>query len=97
MDDRHSMAEMSARERREFCSRVIEELSDLVEGSASREFAARVEACLGAEIGYRTLCRTLVDTIGLAAECGECGDRLIDEASFQHCVERARQRLKGET
>ena len=97
MKDQLTLSELSARERREFCRRVIEALSELVEGTASPELTAQVETLLSRQTGYRALCQTLADTIGLAAECGECSERLVDEPSFQRAVERVRQRLKDES
>lgn len=94
MKDRLLLEDLTADERRAFCRRVLEGLSDLVEGEAHDEFERSARRIMGDRAGFRALCETLAETIDLARECGPEG--AIDDDSFRRCVERVRQRLRDE-
>lgn len=88
------LAALPPREREEFCRRVLDSLSDLVERRAPDEFCRRVEAIFGGSVPFRVLCDTLHETINLAHACGEDSAATLDERAFDLCVERVRRRVE---
>lgn len=87
---------LSREERVALCREVVENLSELVEGTAPEAFCERVESLLGDCQPYRAYRETLRTTIDLLAECGQLGfsDSSPREDMFAACVEKARRALE---
>jgi hypothetical protein len=94
MKDRLLLEDLPVDERRAFCQRVLEGLSDLVEGEAQDDLERSARRIMGDRAGFRALCETLAETIDLARECGQEGASAIDEDRFRRCVDHVRQRLR---
>jgi predicted anti-sigma-YlaC factor YlaD len=89
---------LPAAEREAFCRRVVENLSDLMEGEAPEDLCRRVQEVLADCPPYLALHNTLATTVELLAQCHEPGPEVpaLEEAAFRRCVEAARQRLRQE-
>jgi hypothetical protein len=89
---------LSREERVALCREVMENLSDLAEGTAPEEFCEQVERLLGDCQPYRAYRDTLTATIRLLAECGQTGAKLSPtrEREFAAGVEKARRALRQE-
>jgi hypothetical protein len=87
---------LSREERVALCREVVENLSELVEGTAPEAFCERVESLLGDCQPYRAYKETLRTTIELLRECGRLESTLMSpgEDMFSTCVERARRALE---
>lgn len=89
------LAALAPEERVRFCREVVERLSELVEGEAPEELAARVQEIFGDCTCYEAYRATLGTTIELAHESGqdEPGAEWMDDEAFAACVERVRDKL----
>ena len=89
-------AALSREERVALCREVVENLSDLVEGTAPEALCERVESLLGDCQPYQAYKETLRMTIDLLRECGRVGSPLsaLPEEKFAACVEKARRALE---
>jgi len=87
------LAALPEPERRDFCRRVMESLSDLVDGSAAPDWRDQVEDVLGDANGFQALCDTLKEVVSLARECGDEAAAGVDETALKRAVERVRSRL----
>ena len=87
---------LNREERVALCREVVENLSDLVEGTAPEAFCERVESLLGDCQPYQAYRETLRPTINLLQECGRLGSPLSRprEDKFAACVEKARRALE---
>lgn len=91
-----SLATLTEGERRDFCRRVLDSLSDLVDGTASPGWQQRVATLLGGSHDFRALCDTLKEVVTLSRECGDEAIAAIDDAALERAVRRARERLSKE-
>ena len=74
---------LSREERIALCREVMENLSDLVEGSAPPEFCERVEDLLGDCQPYKAYRDTLEATVSLLRECGDTPQQMPAVAAEQ--------------
>jgi hypothetical protein len=83
--------------RQEFCRRVLESLSDILEGEAPEDFCREVDEVLGECQPYQAFRSTLEETIRLTRGLAD-GENAhgIDEDAFQKCVEKVRGRLESD-
>ena len=95
MSDQARFDEMSREERIALCREVMENLSDLVEGSAPPDFCQKVDTLLGTCQPYMAYRDTLEATLGLLRECGTSPGKLPLEAEecYARGVARAREAL----
>jgi len=94
MSDMSPLEALSEQERRDLCRRVLEMLSDIVEGEAPMELCEQVAVVFAQEPSFQAIHDSLQATIALAHECGESGERVVDEQRYMACVDRVRQRLR---
>lgn len=94
MKDRRWMEGLLPEERVALCRRILEGLSDLIEGQARHDLEIAADEIMRDRAGFRALCETLSETIDLARECGEPRAGTIDDDRFRRCVDRVRQRLE---
>ncbi|RMG45171.1 MAG: hypothetical protein D6718_08155 [Acidobacteria bacterium] len=88
---------MDRQERIAFCRRVMESLSDLVEGEAPPDLCEQVADLLADCQPFHAYKNTLEATIRLLRECGERGPADPGaEDLLERCIERARRRIEGE-
>ena len=95
MSDATRFDEMSREERIALCREVMENLSDLVEGSAPPDFCARVDDMLGTCKPYMAYRDTLEATLSLLRECGASPGKMPPEAEecYARGVASAREAL----
>ena len=95
-DDR--LKGLSREERVALCRKVVENLSDYIEGTAPEAFCERVDELLADCQPFEAYRNTLAATIELAGECGGTlpEGKGLDEAAFGRCVEAVKARLVPE-
>lgn len=91
-----ALTTLTEAERRDFCRRVFDSLSDLVDGAATPGWQPRVVEMLGASHDFRALCDTLKEVVTLSRECGDEAAAAIDDAALDRVVRRVRERLSKE-
>lgn len=97
MKDRRLLEGLPPEEYVALCRRVLEGLSELIEGEAHDDLEITAHELMGDRGGFRALCGTLAETIDLARECGAARTAAVDDASFRRCVELVRERLRQES
>ena len=85
---------LSADQRHEFCRRVLENLSDIVDGEAPDALCREVDDLLGDCRPYIAFRATLEETIRATRELATVEPTGIEEARFQHCIDEVRQALR---
>ena len=84
---------MSREDRIALCKEVMENLSELVEGTAPADFCEKVETALGSCRPYLVYKHTLAATMDLLKECGGTAGKLTSsgEEAYARGVARARE------
>jgi len=86
---------LSREDRIALCQEVMENLSELVEGTAPADFCEKVETMLGSCQPYLVYKDTLAATLDLLKECGGNSDTVTRSGaeSYARGVARAREAL----
>ena len=87
------LASLSPEERHAFCRRVLENLSDIVDGEAPEALCREVDDLLGACRPYIAFRATLEETVRATRDLAAVQPSGIDEERFRRCIDAVREAL----